>query len=81
MTNPTPIYADPACSGGSCQQGRAKCKTPQACQVPIDEENDAALIAKGIVITAVVAVALASLGALLADRWAWLVAFFSFGPW
>lgn len=29
-----------ACSGDSCRQGRAQCRTPQACQVPeLDDDG------------------------------------------
>jgi hypothetical protein len=32
------------CSGDSCRQGRAECKTPQACEVPEGEDSGAGIV-------------------------------------
>jgi hypothetical protein len=40
----------PACSGGSCRQGRARCETPLACGTPIDDDDEMSPAAKAIVI-------------------------------
>lgn len=52
----------PACSG-ACQQGRAACKTPQACELPEDDSDAMTDLGRAIFI---VAVALLFSGLLLA---------------
>lgn len=47
--------ARPACTGGSCKQGRRQCETPEACQVAerAEERADAGAYFLAVVILAV----------------------------
>lgn len=36
----TTVHIITSCQGESCQQGRRACTTPQACQLPTDDESD-----------------------------------------
>lgn len=56
------IEPRPACSGGSCKQGRARCETPEACITPVDDD-EMTDTSKALVIAASLAVALIALGA------------------
>jgi hypothetical protein len=63
------------CSGDSCRQGRAECKTPQACEVPEPLSNvsptTVALLGLGaMLVSAIVAVLFLAWAA--ASAWEWL---------
>lgn len=57
------------CSGGSCRQGRSKCETPSACEVPIDEVGGIVDLCWVIFAVALLAVPFFAAVYFVADNW------------